>query len=248
MQPLIELKNISKIYQTPFEETIAVKDFSLTIFKGDFIAIVGPSGCGKSTVLSIISGLTIPSSGTVELKNDTLPGYMLQNDHLFSWRTIRKNALLGLEVQHKLTDENALYVEELLKKYGLYDFGSFYPSQLSGGMRQRTALIRTLALKPDILLLDEPFSSLDYQTRLAVSDDIRKIISNEDKTAILVTHDISEAISLADKIIVMTARPSSIKNVYDIKLKYDSSCFEKRKSPEFAGYYDKIWRDLDIHV
>ncbi len=248
MQPLVELTDISKKYQTPTDETSAIEGFSLKICKGDFIAIVGPSGCGKSTLLSVISGLTAPSSGTVDIADGVSIGYMLQHDHLFPWRSIRKNALLGLEIQHKLTEKNITYVEDLLKKYGLYDFRDYSPSQLSGGMRQRTALIRTLALQPDVLLLDEPFSALDYQTRLAVSDDISKIIAGEEKTAVLVTHDISEAISLAERIVVMSARPAVIKNIYGIKLSYNDSCFEKRKSPEFAGYYDKIWKDLDVHV
>lgn len=245
MEPLVSLRNIQKTYQTPDEETIAIKGFSLDIYKGDFIALVGPSGCGKSTVLSIIAGLDQPSGGKI-IKNDNVTtGYMLQHDHLFNWKSIYKNAIIGLEIQKRNTAENSQYVIELLKKYGLYEFRNAYPKQLSGGMRQRAALIRTLAIKPDILLLDEPFSALDYQTRLNVSEDIANIISKENKTAVLVTHDLSEAISIADKVVVMSSRPSQIKNIYDIHFEKDSSVMQKRRHPDFAKYYDKIWRDID---
>jgi NitT/TauT family transport system ATP-binding protein len=202
-------------------------------------------------LLSIIAGLTPPTSGECIFNTDEnlAMGYMLQKDHLLPWRTILRNATLGLEVQNNIGEESIQYVKNLLRTYGLGDFMHAFPYQLSGGMRQRVALIRTLALKPQILLLDEPFSALDYQTRLAVSDDIGKIIHSENKTALLVTHDISEAISLADSVVVMSKRPSVIKNIYEIKLTPDTpSCIERRKAKEFAYYYDKIWKDLDIHV
>ncbi len=249
MEPLVKINDISKIYHTVKEETVAIKGFSLEITEGEFIAIVGPSGCGKSTLLSILAGLTEPTSGNFSINSDRTLGYMLQRDHLFPWRTILKNATLGLEIKHEDTKENINYVVYLLNTYGLGGFMNAYPYQLSGGMRQRTALIRTLALKPDILLLDEPFSSLDYQTRLAVSNDIGNIIFKEKKTAVLVTHDLSEAISLADRVVVLSSRPAEIKSIYDIYLTSESrSCIEKRKAKEFAYYYDKIWKDLDIHV
>lgn len=245
MEPLVSLQNIQKTYQTPAEETIAIKGFSLDIYKGDFIALVGPSGCGKSTVLSIIAGLDKPTGGKIIKKDNVTTGYMLQHDHLFNWKSIYKNAIIGLEIQKRNTAENSQYVIELLKKYGLYEFRNAYPKQLSGGMRQRAALIRTLAIKPDILLLDEPFSALDYQTRLNVSEDIANIISKENKTAVLVTHDLSEAISITDKVVVMSSRPSQIKNIYDIHFEKGSSVMQKRRHPNFAKYYDKIWRDID---
>jgi NitT/TauT family transport system ATP-binding protein len=251
MKPLVEIKNVSKTYHTATEETVAIEGFSLDIYKGDFIAIVGPSGCGKSTLLSIIAGLTPPTSGecVFNADEDLAMGYMLQKDHLLPWRTILRNATLGLEVQNNISGESVQYVKNLLRTYGLGDFMNAFPYQLSGGMRQRVALIRTLALKPQILLLDEPFSALDYQTRLAVSDDIGRIIYSENKTALLVTHDISEAISLADSVVVMSKRPSVIKSIYEINLTPDTpSCIERRKAKEFAYYYDKIWKDLDIHV
>lgn len=170
---------------------------------------------------------------------------MLQHDHLFEWRTVEKNVLLGLEVQNKLTAENREMVLEMLKTYGLYKFKDAKPSQLSGGMRQRAALIRTLALKPEILLLDEPFSALDYQTRLTVGDDIGAIIKKEQKTAILVTHDLSEAVSLGSQVLVLSKRPASIKAVVDIDFPEQISALERRNSPEFKDYFNKIWKELD---
>lgn len=249
MQPLIELKEISKTYHSLNEETVAIEGFSLKVFKNDFIAIVGPSGCGKSTVLSIISGLSQKSGGELCFgKEDISIGYMLQHDHLFPWRTIFKNAVIGLEIQKKLTKDNIDYVNKLLDTYGLSEFKNSYPSQLSGGMRQRVALIRTLALKPDVLLLDEPFSALDYQTRLAVSEDISSIIKKEDKTAVFVTHDLTEAISLSNRVVVMSQRPSVVKSVYDIEFDNNITAQERRKLPQFASYYEMIWKDLDVHV
>ncbi|SHH91073.1 NitT/TauT family transport system ATP-binding protein, partial [Caloranaerobacter azorensis DSM 13643] len=198
---VVEIKNVSKIYHTIDGETYALKNISIDIYHGEIVVLVGPSGCGKSTLLSIISGLLKPSKGEVFINGKKVEstnkeiGYMFQRDHLFEWRTILGNVLIGLEIQKKLNKETKKYVEKLLDTYGLGDFKHHYPSQLSGGMRQRAALIRTLAVKPDILLLDEPFSALDYQTRLAIADEIGTILKNEEKTAIMVTHDIAEAIS-----------------------------------------------------
>ncbi len=222
------------------------------MYEGEFIALVGPSGCGKSTILSILSGLLEPSSGSYKFsKENPSVGYMLQQDELFPFKKIMDNALLGLEVRGrgKIKEEDREYVLGLLKMYGLENFLEAYPRQLSGGMRQRVALIRTLALKPDILLLDEPFSALDYQTRLAVSEDISLAIRRNNKTAVLVTHDLSEAISLADRVVVVSDRPAKVKSIYDINLSIDSlSPVERRKAKEFSDYYDKIWRDLDVHI
>lgn len=190
MEKILEVKNICKTYQAENGEIEALKNISFEIEPGEYVSIIGPSGCGKSTLLSIISGLEPKSSGSI--KTSEKIGYMLQKDNLLEWRTIYKNVMFGLEIQKNITEENKKYVEELLKKYGLYEFKDKYPSQLSGGMRQRVALIRTLAIKPKILLLDEAFSALDYQTRLMVTDDIYKILKNEKITALMVTHDISE--------------------------------------------------------
>lgn len=245
---ILKVKNLKKIYHTKKNEILAVDNFSLNLKQGEFVAIVGPSGCGKSTILSILCGLDKASSGSINIQKNLKFGYMLQGDNLFDWRTIYKNCLLGLELENNLTKENIKYVNQLLDTYGLKDFKKAYPNNLSGGMRQRVSLIRTLATKPDILFLDEPFSALDYQTRLAVSDDVYKIIKKEKKSAIMVTHDLSEAISMADKVIVLTNRPSKIKNIYEINLTNKSTPIQNRKAKEFSTYYDKIWKDIDYHV
>ena len=204
---------------------------------------------GKSTLLSILCNLEKKTDGEIIFpKKDLKLGYMLQDDTLFPWLNILDNCLLGLKVQKKLTKENIEKVKKLLDIYGLKDFTQKYPNNLSGGMRQRVALIRTLATDPDILLLDEAFSALDYQTRLAVSDDVWKIIKKEKKTTIMITHDIAEAISMADRVIVLTNRPAKVKKIYDIKMKDKGSPINNRKCPEFNKYYETIWKDIDIHV
>ena len=242
----IEFKHIGKKYAGA--EHKSVDDFNLNIEEKEFISIVGPSGCGKSTILSILSNLEEKSTGEIKKDKDLTIGYMLQTDSLFFWRTILDNCLIGLEVTNKLTEENKNYVLQLLKTYGLYEFKDKYPSSLSGGMRQRVALIRTLAIKPDILLLDEPMSALDYQSRLAISNDIYNIIKKEGKTAIMVTHDIAEAVSMSDRVIVLTKRPAVVKNIYKIELSNKSTPMNNRRCKEFNKYYDMIWRDLDVHI
>ncbi|RBP63862.1 NitT/TauT family transport system ATP-binding protein [Alkalibaculum bacchi] len=248
--PAARIKNLRKIFHTRNGETLAIEDFSLHINEGEFIVLVGPSGCGKTTVLSILAGLVQPSSGEIIYCDDHVRmGYMLQDDHLFPWRTILDNIYLGLEIQGRDTIENKERAESLLTTYGLSKFKNHYPNQLSGGMRQRAALIRTLAVNPEILLLDEPFSALDYQTRMAVTDDIGSIIKREAKTAVMVTHDITEAISLADRVVIMTQRPGKIKKIHDIILTgTDGTPSQNRKAPEFMNYYNDIWKELDIHV
>ena len=248
--PIVSIRKLAKTFHTIHGETLALKDFTLDIGEGEFIVIVGPSGCGKTTVLSILASLLKPSSGTIKYdKDDITRGYMLQDDHLFPWRTIYDNVCIGLEIQGNATAKSKLKAEQLLKTYGLEKFRNYYPNQLSGGMRQRAALIRTLVIDPEILLLDEPFSALDYQTRLAVTDDIGSIIKKESKTVIMVTHDLTEAISLADRVVVLTKRPGTIKNVYDIELTgTDHSPSQNRNAPEFMNYYNMIWKELDVHV
>lgn len=247
MGPIVSLQDISLRYHSISGETPAVSHLDLTVESGEFISIVGPSGCGKSTILSMLAGLLVPSEGKLEVNGNI--GYMLQKDHLLHWRNIRSNALLGLEIQKKLTPENMAYVESLLEQYGLGEFKEHFPWQLSGGMRQRVALIRTLAVRPDILLLDEPFSALDYQTRLRVSDEIGSIIRQEKKTAILVTHDISEAISLADRVIVLTKRPATVKTIFPIQLSIGKHTpMQAREDPAFKDYFNAIWKELDVHV
>ena len=194
MQDALKIKNLSKIYHDLNGETLAIDNLSIDVHEKEIIAIVGPSGCGKSTLLGILAGLIKQSSGEIILNGKKRLGFMLQTDSLYPWRTILENALLGLEIQKKINKENIDKVNALLKKYGLDEFKDKYPDSLSGGMRQRVALIRTLAMNPDILLLDEPYSALDYQTRLSLSNDLYKIIKEEGKTAIMITHDIAEAI------------------------------------------------------
>jgi len=248
MNNVLSIKKLKKIYHTKEGETKAVEDFSFDLKEGEFVAIVGPSGCGKSTILSVLCGLEEKSGGEISLKKDSNVGYMLQQDSLFEWRNILDNCLLGLEINKKLNKETKEYVINLLNTYGLKDFIYSYPDNLSGGMRQRVALIRTLATNPDLLLMDEPFSALDYQSRLAISDDIYNILKKEKKTMIMVTHDIAEAISMCDKVIVLSNRPATIKSIYDIKLENKTTPINNRKDKNFSYYYDKIWKDIDFHV
>lgn len=246
MSKLLTVNNLSKKFNTINGEIEAIKDISLEVNDGEFIAIVGPSGCGKSTLLSIIAGLEKESSGELlySIKKPVI-GYMLQEDALFEHMKIKDNILLGLKIQKKLTDENIKYTMDLLQKYNLYDFKDKRPSELSGGMKQRVALIRTLAIKPDILFLDEPFSALDFSTRLSVSDDVYRIIKETNVTTIMVTHDIGEAISMADKVIVLSNGPAIVKNVYNIDLDNKDLPTINRKNSKFNYYYDLIWNDLD---
>lgn len=250
MKELLCFNDVSFTYYTKENETDALKNISFCINENEFLSIVGPSGCGKSTILSLISGLIPPTLGRIFIEdcqvlgasNDI--GYMLQKDHLFDWRTIRENVMLGLEIRHKKTEENMQYADVLLEKYGLKDFVDHYPRQLSGGMRQRVALIRTLATMPKILLLDEPFSALDYQTRLNVCDDVYQIIKEEKKSTVLVTHDIAEAISISDRIIVLTQRPASIKNMFTLDILKDSP-LKRRENTKFPVWFDRIWNELN---
>ena len=254
MQPLISCNHVHYSYHTLQGETPALNDIHFQVNEGEFVSIVGPSGCGKSTLLSLLCGLNEPESGTICFKGKPNGqqsrcriGYMLQHDHLFEWRSVWKNILLGLEIQKKVTEDAILEAEHLLKLYGLYPFKNARPSQLSGGMRQRAALIRTLLLHPDLLLLDEPFSALDYQTRLKVSDDIGGIIRNSGKTAILVTHDLSEAVSLGDRAIVLTPLPAGIQKTIPIDFAKELSPLERRNTNVFKDYFNQIWKELNPH-
>lgn len=246
MGNMLELRDISHSYHGMEGETKAISHLSLSLAQGEFISIVGPSGCGKSTLLSIISGLIPPESGEVVLRGNHI-GYMLQKDHLLEWRSVYRNVILGLEVQHKVTPETRQKALSLLKQYGLLEFADAKPSELSGGMRQRVALIRTLLLEPDLLLLDEPFSALDYQTRLSVGDDIGQILRKEHKTAILVTHDLAEAISLGDYVVVLTQRPASVKTIVPIHFPEEKNTpLLRRNTPEFNEYFHTIWKELNV--
>lgn len=250
MKNILTLRDVSLSYYTEKEEVHALSNINLEVNEGEFIAFVGPSGCGKTTLLSIINGLITPTSGEVVINDNAVlginneTGYMLQRDALFPWRTIWQNVVLPLEIKNTLTNEKKQFLENLIEKYGLKEFRNHYPSQLSGGMRQRVALIRTLALNPSILLLDEPFSALDYQTRLKVCDDVYSIITEHKKTAILVTHDISEAISMADKIFILTKRPGKIQKMIQPNLKDFGSPLHRREHPEFRLLFDQIWKEM----
>lgn len=252
MKPLLDVQNVHYTYHTVSGETKALEHLSFQVHFNEFVGIIGPSGCGKSTILSLIFGLISPESGEIKihealLRNHTMPiGYMLQKDHLLEWRTIYENVLLGLEINHQLTPTRIKAVQQMLKDYNLDQFKNAKPSQLSGGMRQRAALIRTLALNPGVLLLDEPFSALDYQTRLNVSDDIYSILRKKHKSAILVTHDISEAISFCDRIVVLTHRPGTVKEILPIHLSLDQKTpLKARTAKEFQDYFNQLWGDLN---
>ena len=240
---VLKVSGIGEKYQSQNGEVTALSNINFSVEQGEFMSIVGPSGCGKSTLLSIIAGLLKPTEGTITLNGKLVSGvspqvgYMLQRDNLLEWRTILKNILFGLEIQKKLTPEN------------LYEFKDKYPSQLSGGMRQRAALIRTLATNPDMLLLDEAFSALDFQTRLAVTDDVYTILKKENKTALMVTHDIPESISMSDRILVLTRRPGTVRNIhtitFDMEQRTPLAC---RSHIQFNTYFNTIWNELDVHV
>lgn len=251
---IIELKNVDLTYQSPDGEVEALKDISFGVKQGEFVSIVGPSGCGKSTLLSLIAGLEKHCGGEVTVDGEAITGttekigFMPQRDHLFEWLTIWKNVTLGLKIRHINDDAHKAHVRGLLEKYGLIDFANKRPSQLSGGMRQRCALIRTLASNPKILLLDEPFSALDYQTRLSVSADIYEIIRREKKTALLVTHDISEAISMSDRVLVLSKRPAHIKAIHDLGDMSKLPPMQRRDTPEFQTFFNQIWKELDVNA
>lgn len=251
MKPKLEACSVSYSYHTMEGETPALSNISFFINPGEFLAVVGPSGCGKSTLLSLLSGLLQPEEGSILINgipicdSPATIGYMFQKDHLFEWRTIYGNVSLGLEIQKKQSGTAQKELKEMLRSYGLGGFEQSRPSELSGGMRQRAALIRTLALKPELLLLDEPFSALDYQTRLSVCDDISAIIRDTQKTALLITHDLSEAISMADRILVLSRRPGKVKAIFPISFpkKYDTP-LKRRNAPEFSGYFHQVWKEL----
>lgn len=247
---LLEICDLNLSYHTKQSETIALKNLSFNVKETELVSIVGPSGCGKTTILSIVAGLLSPSSGTVVLDNERVNGisrdigYMFQKDNLFNWLTVENNVFFGLKLQKRLTDENKKLVYSLVEKYGLSDFLHHYPTQLSGGMRQRVSLIRTLALSPKLLLLDEPFSALDYQTRLNIQDIVFNIMKAERKTALMVTHDIGEAIAMSDKIIILSKRPANVKKVINLNFPESLSPFERRNAPQFNVYFNEIWEEL----
>lgn len=249
---LLYFDRVSMRYHQESGETAVLEDFTLSVRPGEFIALLGPSGCGKSTVLSLAAGLLRPDSGRVTLRGQEIKtppprmGYMLQHDHLFDWLTVRDNALVGIRVRGKPTARQLERIDSLLESCGLTDFAQALPTQLSGGMRQRAALVRTLAVEPEFLLLDEPFSALDSQTRIQLADEVKQTLIGSDRATILVTHDVSEAISMADRVIVLTHRPAHILSEHVIEL--EGSPMQRRRNAQFREYFDRIWKELDVHV
>lgn len=254
MTAAVAVRRVSLTYHTPDGETRVIDNMSFRVEEGEFVSIVGPSGCGKTSLLSMIAGLVRPTAGEVLVGGASVTGpgssvgYMLQQDHLFPWRTVLDNCLLGLEVQGRRTAAAHRRVLKMLGDYGLGEFAHAFPARLSGGMRQRAALVRTLALDPKVLLLDEPFSALDYQTRLKLQEEVSRILRRERRTAILVTHDIAEAVSMADRVLVLSRRPARLKREYVIDLPQRGSPVQVREAPEFSRYFRDIWRDLDVHI
>lgn len=247
---MLRVESAALVYQAENGEIAAFEDISFSVEKGEFLSIVGPSGCGKSTLLSVIAGLLPATGGAIFVRGERIRGisphigYMLQRDTLLEWRTIRSNVLFGLEIRGALTAQSVARADRLLETYGLADFAGMYPRQLSGGMRQRAALIRTLAAEPDILLLDEAFSALDYQTRLAVTDDVYRILKSEGVTALLVTHDIPESISMGDRVMVLSERPARIRELLTVDFGAKLPPLERRAHPAFGPYFDRIWKEL----
>ncbi len=253
MKQILEVKNISKKYQGKEGEVLAINNVNFNIKEGEFVSIIGPSGCGKSTLLSIIAGLEDKTTGDIYIEGEKINGisekigYMLQRDCLLEWRNILNNTIFGLEIKNNIDKASKQYVIDLLKKYDLYDFINKYPSELSGGMRQRVALIRTLATRPKILLLDEAFSALDYQTRIMVTNDIYEILRKEKITTLMVTHDISEAISMSDRVLVLSKRPGTIKNIHEINFDIDNRTpINCRERTEFTNYFNILWKELGV--
>ncbi len=255
MRNFLSVEHIMGKYQAENGEVTALNDVNFSLAEGEIASLVGPSGCGKSTLMSIIAGIIAPTKGSILIAGEEIRGisphigYMLQRDLLLEWRTIFENVTLGLEIQKKLTPENIAYAKEMMITYGLGEFMDKYPNQLSGGMRQRAALIRTLAVKPKLLLLDEAFSALDYQTRLAVTEDVHRILKKENKTTLIVTHDIPESISMSDKVIVMSKRPGSVSAIHEIEFEREySTPLSRREDAKFTKYFNLIWKELDVNV
>jgi NitT/TauT family transport system ATP-binding protein len=250
---MVELSGVGLKYVNKTGEVAALQDVNLAIAEREFVSLIGPSGCGKSTILSLVAGMLNPTVGQIAIGGQVVSGtsakvgYMLQHDHLLEWRTIKSNTFLGLEIRGLNDREHQAAALAMLERYGLKDFLNRYPRELSGGMRQRAALARTLALGPEVLLLDEPFSALDYQTRINLEEEVFQILKQEQKTVLLVTHDISEAVALSDRIVVLSPRPGTVKADYRIELTgKDNSPFLARQAPEFRSYFRTIWNDLEV--
>ncbi len=243
-KPLLQVKNIQKKFFSETDETVAIRKVSFNVQKGNFVSILGPSGCGKTTLLSILSGLTPQTSGEVILEDSNNIGYMFQKDTLFEWLSVLNNCYLPLKIKKILTAENMEYVNKLLKDFGLWEFRDTYPKELSGGMRQRVALIRSLATNPDLLLLDEPFSALDYQTKLKLYQEVLDGVKKLNKTVVLVTHNIQEAISLSDKIIILSKRPAVVRKEIEISFGLERNVAMITKESKYNHYFEEVWNEV----
>jgi NitT/TauT family transport system ATP-binding protein len=248
----LKVQDIHHTYFTKASATTALSNISLMVEEGEFVSFLGPSGCGKTTLLSIISSLLKPTQGTVLLENKPVStskneiGYMLQQDYLFPWKTIEENILLGLKLSKQLNEKTKSAAHSLLNQIGLVGVEKQLPKQLSGGMRQRVALVRTLATEPKLLMLDEPFSALDYQTKLKLEDLVSKTLDEFSKTAILVTHDIGEAIAMSDRIFLFSAKPGRIYKTFEMPEELRNlSPFEARNHEAFQGIFQTIWKELE---
>lgn len=251
----IEARNVSMVYGEGAQASPILDDVSLQVREGEFVTVVGPSGCGKSTLLNLLSGLTAPTLGDVYLGGRKVQGtsknygYMLQRDLLLDWRTILRNVTIGLEVRGVPWREARLLGEQYINFYGLRGFEDKYPTQLSGGMRQRAALARTMILDPSILLLDEPFVALDFQTKMLLEGELAKSVADGRRSVLCITHDIEEAVSMSDRVVVMSKRPARIKAVHDITLDYDrTEPVRAREAPGFGEYVSRIWNELDLQT
>ncbi len=251
--PPLVADGVRQIYDDGWRQVPVIADLSFTLDAGTIVSIVGPSGCGKTTLLNVLSGLIPPSAGSISWYGRPLRGmpaqvgYMLQKDLLFPWRTALANVTLGLEIKGAARDEARQRAHVLLDQLGLHGFASHYPATLSGGMRQRVALARTLVNDPLVLLLDEPFAALDFQTKLLIEGDTAQLVRSQHRSVLLITHDIEEAVSLSDRVIVLSHRPARIRSVYDVELGADRiDMMAARDSTNFTDYVRSIWRDLEV--
>ena len=252
--PRVEFRNVQKVYRQMDREIVAVEDLTFTVRSQEFVSIIGPSGCGKSTALKLLAGLDRPSRGRIMIdgievdRPQAKVAFMLQKDLLLPWRTVLGNVTLGLEVRRIPVKERRERAMSLICMVGLEGFENSYPRQLSGGMRQRVALARTLAVDPEILLLDEPLSALDYQTKLRMEEELVRILSEQRKTVLLITHDIGEAVSVSDKVLVCSSRPGRIKAEHAMSLAKQHSPEAARNNPDYVHYFDMLWNELKSDV
>ncbi len=252
---LVSVDHVTHYYFSKSKAVQALKDVSFSVEEGEFISILGPSGCGKSTILSLLANIIHPTEGKITLNGQPIStledsiGYMLQQDYLFPWKTIMDNVLLGPKVKKTMKSSSRKEAEKMLEEVGLHDISESFPDALSGGMRQRVALVRTLITDPEVLLLDEPFSALDYVTKLTLEDAVSELLAAYKKTTVLVTHDIGEAISMSDRIVIMNANPGSIRRIYEVPFELrNERPFNVRRHPKYQRIFDSIWNELNTET